>query len=221
VRWAVFPRAWRDIVSEAVDQRRVELAARPGSTCRLLTAVDGTAIPRAADLAGLVVPLLHQLSGQAVTFHALRRGAANLLLARGVDVRSIAIVLGHASVWSTLWYLQLVTETIAIAPAAPVDSVFLSAHALALLAGVNDSTAWRWLQAAGRELTARDSSRGTAGFDGRARAGPRAAVFSLAQGCALLNGALAVAGGRTPPHPPWMRRSCPSVAWLAAAPIDI
>ena len=144
VPWRPFPDAWRQYVVEYVTEVERRWPER-GLDGALFVRESGEPFPRPADIARLIVPELRSVVGDWVTFHALRTAGANLLMALGYDVRTIALRLGHASVWSTLWYLHLL-DALPWRQLRPMGPGITSAE-LALLGDMSQRTARRRLRA--------------------------------------------------------------------------
>ncbi len=151
VFWHLFPAEWRAILLDYLHRRRSQATVGGWATTKVLVKPSGMPYPRPAAIADLVVPRLREVTEAPVTFHALRRSAANLLWVKGYDARTIAVVLGHASVWSTLWYLHLLDQphlgqVSTWHPLSRDGPDLLTARDLATIAGVPPNTIRAWAQ---------------------------------------------------------------------------
>jgi integrase len=141
LRW--FPENWRNLLIQWTLHRRHTTS---NETAPLIVRDDGTRQARPAAMVRQVVKDLRARCGQPLTFHDLRGSCANMLFAQGHDARSIAVLLGHASVLSTFYYLHLLDQYPPARTALPwADSVVTVAD-LARLTGAEERTVRDWGQ---------------------------------------------------------------------------
>ncbi len=169
---AMFPPPWQARVIRYVARRKAEIPADMHRTTPLVVRQDGRPFHRAADVAAEVVPILRRLSGLPVTYHTLRGSAANLLLAAGHDVRAIAVLLGHGTVLSTLYYLHVLDPD--HPPPRPLawPAAVVTLSDIARIGGLTPQATRAWTKRATFPLSTKIHSEGAHRHRGRRRGRP-------------------------------------------------
>jgi integrase len=145
----VFPAHWRVVVAQFVEEQR---QVGGGLDAPLFATTAGRRYDRSEHMTKPIVARLTEISGLALRFHDLRGSCANYLLSHRYDARFIALILGHATVLSTLWYTHILDQDTPPARPLKVLHPYLSATEVATLTRLSPTAIRSLLKEAGADM---------------------------------------------------------------------